>query len=304
MLKFAALTMFLATPQEFTPAQAPISADVQELIAARSSMTPEEWVARFDALGEAGDYSAWQLLGELYSQGDGDIARNMPLACEYFERTGANRGDALHSLASCYFQGQGRAQDYVLARDLYRQAIASGHVTSLCGLGTMLVRGQGGEVAAEEGVALCRQATELGDKNAKTDLGIFLLTGEGVERDPIQARLWLEEAGGEGQANAAFLLGQIYARGDSVTANADQSEEWFATAYENGRGDAAWRVATSLAARGLSTDGDEMSINPALMSESQAWAEVAATMDPDPQVRAEAAEFARSVAALIASVED
>lgn len=40
------------------------------------------------------------------------------------------------------------------------------------------------------------------------------------------------------------------------------------------------------------------------MIDSQAWAELAAQVDPDPQVRAEAAEFASNVAILIALVED
>ncbi len=289
---------------DFTPVQPSISEPVLQLSAQRDSMPVEQWLTRLDALGEAGDDSAWELLGELYANGIDGLARDPSRACDYFERIGDRRGDALHSLAGCYWGGEGRPQDYVRARQLYRQAIDARFLTSLCGLGTMLVRGQGGPVDAEQGVALCRQAAELGDINAKTDLGTFLLMGTGVERNPVEARIWLEEAGGEGQANAAHLLGQIFTRGDGTAVDHERAAHWFRRAHDAGRPDSAWRLAQSLLRRGYRRDGGETSIIPALMRESQAYALIAAERDPDPAVREEAAAYAEAVRGMLAEASE
>ncbi|MEO5705495.1 MAG: tetratricopeptide repeat protein [Alteraurantiacibacter sp.] len=304
MIEILAFLLAPGVVPAFEPVQPPISDPVREASAQRDTMSLEEWLARFNELGEGGDASALEMLGELYALGITGVPRDPVRACDYFEMAGNRRGDSLHSLAGCYHNGEGRTQDDARARELYRQAIEAGYLTSLCGLGTMLVHGRGGPVNAEEGVALCRQAAELGDKNAQTDLGGFLLTGQGVARDPVEARLWLEEAGGQGQANAAHLLGQIYTRGDGVGADHERAAYWFRNAHAEGRVDSAWLLARSLLRMGYTQVDGEISINPAMMRESVEFALIAAQHDPDPAIRIEAAAYAEAANQLIASAGD
>lgn len=54
MLRFIALTLLLAAPQEFTPVEQGISAEAEEFSQARSSMSSDDWTEQLDALGTPG----------------------------------------------------------------------------------------------------------------------------------------------------------------------------------------------------------------------------------------------------------
>ena len=296
--------MLMQQAPDFTPVEPGVSNAVIAVMEEREGVEASAWIARLDAMGDAGDMSAWELLGELFMRGDGDIAQDLERGCDYFERIGDRRGDALHSLAHCYFAGNGRQQDQARARELYRKAIDAGFTKSLCGLGAMLVRGEGGPADAAQGVALCRQAAELGDADAQTDLGFFLLTGNGVERNSVAARMWLEEAGAQRQSNAAHVLGQIYSRGDGVAEDVDRAIHWFEIAHEAGRPDSSWELARMWFRRGYRQDGEDTSIAPVYLSQAREWALIAAETHPDAETRSEAARLADVVGGLLARTQN
>ena len=136
--------------------------------------------------------------------------------CTTLEARAQRTPDELQTLATCYFRGDGLAQNLPRARALYEQAAAGGYVNAQCAVGNMMIAGQGGARDVAAGLALCRRAAEAGDVDAQTDLGGYLLTGEFMPKDAVEARRWLTLAASQRQANAAVLLGQIYGNGDCI----------------------------------------------------------------------------------------
>lgn len=203
----------------------------------------QEGLNTLDALISAGDSSALEGLAELLMRGVPGVPRDAVRACDLFERGAAlGRGDSTHSFASCYYNGDGREQNYVLAAELYEQAIARGFPMSRCALGNMYVLGRGVATDAARGMAMCLESASAGDTDAMTDIGEHLLRGEGVERDPVAARAWFERAAAGGQRNAPYWLGAIYWNGDGVERDTAAAARWWRIAFELGRTDVARRL--------------------------------------------------------------
>lgn len=278
------------------------SEEARAIVRDRDEIAPQEMVTALETLGERGDASAYQILGEIFRFPLFGFALDAQRACGYFERAG-NRPDSLHNLGTCYYDGQGRAQDHAFSRELYSQAAQGGFVMSFCAYGNMLVRGEGGPVDAEEGIRLCRMTAIAGDANAQTDYGTYLLTGQGVERDPVAARFMLEQAGAQDQRNAAFLLAQIYTKGDGVPADWEIATEWFEKAFELGRSDAALETARSYLRRGyLRNEEGEVRIVPAMLEKAREWSLRASEVEqPGSERQQEASELAGAIENLLAA---
>ncbi|QFT76352.1 tetratricopeptide repeat protein [Erythrobacter sp. THAF29] len=248
------------------------SEETSAAIAEREEGDADGLTRTLERLGEAGDASAYEALGELHFNGLLGIEADPVRGCDYFAKVGVARADALHNLATCYYSGTGREQDLTKARELYVKAAERGWRMSFCAYGNMLVRGEGGPVDAKEGIRLCRMTAASGDADAQTDYGTYLLTGEGIDRDPVAARFILEQAGAQGQRNAAFLLGQIHTRGDGTPVDHRLAGEWFEKAYEWGRPDAAFDTARSYVRRGYSErEGEGIFVDPDLLRTARSW---------------------------------
>lgn len=284
-----ALTAILlqSTPLDLPaePFEPELSAELRWALEQRDESDPEEFVQELEELGDAGDLSALELLGEMHQLSLYGVSRDIVRACDYFERIGNRRADALHNMATCYFAGEGREQDWPRARELYRAAAEAGFIQSRCALGNMLVRGEGGPVESEVGIALCRSGAETGDANALTDLGGYLLMGQGVERDPVEARELLIQAAEQEQANACYLLGQIYQKGDGIEADQFAAKSWFECAHAGGRPDAAYQLMTSNFRLGYRKSGEQVNLVPEWLEEAVGWARIAAKSEPNPDRR-------------------
>lgn len=264
------LLQLSAAPDDFY--QSEFSAEASAVVEQRDALDEQEIVAALEALAERGDDSALEVLGEIYNFGLFDIARDARRGCDYFDRVDGRRADALHNLATCYFNGDGRPQDFAKARELYVAAAEAGFAMSFCAYGNMLVRGEGGPVDAAEGIRLCRMTAVAGDADAQTDYGTYLLKGQGIERDPVTARFMLEQAALQEQRNAAYLLGQIHTRGDGTPVDHIAASEWFEKAYEWGREEAAYQAARSYMRRGyIQTEGGGATVSPDLLEQAKMW---------------------------------
>lgn len=264
------LIQLSAAPDEFFRQE--YSEETSAAIAQREDTDMDALTRALEQLGEAGDASAYEALGEIYFNGLFGIAADPSRGCDYFEKVGAARPDALHNLATCFYSGRGREKDQAKAREFYVHAAKGGWRMSYCAYGNMLVRGEGGPVDAAEGLRLCRMTAALGDADAQTDHGTYLLTGQGTDRDPVAARFVLEQAAAQGQRNAAFLLGQIYTRGDGTPTDHKQASEWFEKAFEYGRSDAAFEAARSYMRRGYrEEDGKIAFVDPDLLRTARTW---------------------------------
>jgi uncharacterized protein len=146
-----------------------------------------------------------EALGELFGAGARGIRRDPARACDYFEQVPAERADAQHNIATCYYDGVGRPRDHAKARVHYARAIAAGFTQSQCALGNMLIK------------------------------------GDGVDRDLAKAQSWFERAHAHGRADAAFRVFQtLFQRGyvsDGERASVDpgllqDAVEWARVAAE------------------------------------------------------------------------
>jgi TPR repeat protein len=299
----AMATPLAEAPQHFYESE--FSAEARAVLAAGDGTPPDDKRAALEALARQGDVSALEVLGEIHMFGLGTLAPDPAKGCDYFEQVGDRRADSLHNLASCYWNGDGRPQDYSRARELYLKAAQAGWRMSFCAYGKMLVLGQGGGVDPAEGIRLCRMTALLGDKDALTDYGTFLLTGNGVERDPATARFMLERAAEQRQANAAFLLGQIHTKGDGTPVDHRVAGEWFAKAYAEGRRDAAYEVAQSHLRRGyLQRDDGAVDISAEILRKARDWYQKALTVESPGSARHEQiAELLPNIAILIEKAE-
>ena len=298
---FAGLTQISAIPDEFYRQE---YSDETIAVVSDVGVQQGEKIARaLEQLAERGDASAYEALGEIYANGSFGIPRDAVRGCDYFEKVGDRRADALHNLATCYYSGDGRRQDYVKARQLYAQAADGGWRMAFCAYGNMLVRSEGGPENKTEGIRLCRATAILGDPDAQTDYGTYLLTGNGVERDPVAARFMLEQAAAQNQRNAAFLLGQIHTRGDGTPVDHAAASEWFERAYDWGRRDAAYEAARSYLRRGyIQKEDGTATVRPELLSQCLAWLEKAEAVEPAGSERqTSAADLARLVGKMIAA---
>ena len=219
--------------------------------------------------------------------------------CTALEARAERTPEELHTLATCYFRGDGLPQDLPRARALYGQAAAGGYAKARCAVGNMMITGQGGARDVAAGLALWRRAAEAGDADAQTDLGGYLLTGEFMPKDAVEARRWLTLAAGQRQANAAVLLGQIYWNGDGVAKDNGEAARWWRIAFDGGRADAAFllgREAMVRVTRASTCTGD---YDHAALVEALRWLDLAAQTDPSEANRT----LARQGAALLRQLQ-
>lgn len=256
----------------------------------------QEGLNALDALMTAGDSSAIEGRGELLSRGLPGIPRDAVRACDLFERgTALGRGDSAQGLASCYYNGEGRALDYARAAALYQQGMARGEPKSRCALGNMYVLGRGVAADPARGMAMCLESANAGDADAMTDVGEHLLRGEGVTRDPVAARTWFERAAAGGQRNAPYWLGAIYWNGDGVARDTAAAARWWRMAFDRGRTDVARRLGDEAFTRFAAAARQPGQPWRPLATETMAWYEIAVERgsDEDRQHASEALEVMR-----------
>jgi len=240
-------------------------------------------------LEKSGDRTAAVLLGELLQDprhpGGPDFAR----ACDHFE-AGGQHSEALHNLGACYYNGQGRAKDWVKARDLYRQAAEKGYAKAACAYGNMLIHGEGGPADVKQGLDLCRRAADIGDRDAETDYAGYLLTNKYLPKNAVEARRYLSLAVDKGQANAALLLGQVYWNGDGVAKDNAMAAKLWTAAYQGGREDAAFFLGNEAIVR----LGEELQANrppsPSIIAEARRWFGITVAKDSNPEHKKSATE--------------
>lgn len=209
---------------------------------------------RLQTLVESGDASAAEALGQY----NFFIANQPEAACDYFELAAeAGRADSAQNLATCYFDGRGRTQDYERAARWYQAAIDGGYAQAKCALGNMMIAGQGMQASREKGFALCLEAAEAGVVDAQTDVGQYYLQGVGTEQDYDEAARWIGAAAEREHANAMTTYGLMYMNGHGVTRDPEQGEIWVRRGMEAGSPSAPGALAQIMFKRLITSDGEE-----------------------------------------------
>lgn len=244
-------------------------------------------LARLQALADAGDLEAHNLLGEVYTGLDG-VVRDRTRSCEHFRIAREARPSAAHNYGQCLWEGAYGERELEQARVWYGRGADGGFLQAKCALGNMLIKGEGGPAEPERGVALCRQAADAGDPNAQADMGDHYGGGRGVAQNYAMARHWYERAAAQRQRNAAFQRGVLDWNGLGGPIDLVSASHWLEQAYEAGRKDAAILVGRSAFIRAV-PNAPRGPVDVVLLAQAKLWYEIAVVEDPDPEARARSA---------------
>ena len=141
-------------------------------------------------LAEAGNVSAQNNLGYMFSRGEG-VPRDDVIAVKWWRLAAANGlADAQNNLGICYGDGRGVPQDYVEAVKWFRMAAEQGYAMAQSNMGARYGIGEGVNQDWEQSTAWYRLAAEQGDPIGMSNLGVAFANGQGVKRDFIQAYAW------------------------------------------------------------------------------------------------------------------
>lgn len=284
---FILAAIWLGAAEPARAQEAPGAAELRSAAIQIRDGEREAGLGRIQALADAGDLNAHNLLGELYS-GLAGVERDRSRSCDHFRIARESGASAAHNYGQCLWEGAFGSRDFTEARVWYGRGADLGFLRAKCALGNMLVRAEGGEAEPERGVALCREAAEGGEPNAQADMGDHYGRGRGVPQDYAMARHWYGRAAAQNQRNAAFQRGVLDWNGLGGPIDLASASMWLKQAYAAGRKDAAALIGRSALIRAV-PDAPRGPIDPTLLAEAKQWFAIAVIEDPDPEVRAESA---------------
>ena len=156
-----------------------------------------------------GDVDAQNYIGSCYYKGDG-IAEDKAEAVKWF-RKAANQGNdkAQNSLGICYYYGHGVSKDQAEAVNWFRKAANQGNDKAQNNLGYCYENGEGVDKDEAEAVKWYREAAEQGNAEAQNSLGVCYEQGHGVEIDEAEAIKWYRKAANQGNETAKKRLNEL-----------------------------------------------------------------------------------------------
>lgn len=213
----------------------PPDAEMERALAAAQQGDYAAALDIWERLGRAGHARAQNNIGACFAEGLGGLDRDPALAERWLSLSAAG-GDPVgqRNLAALYFKGEGVAQDYRRAAELYRAAAEQGDGPAQDMLSWMLLEG---EVIAPDHAEARRWAECAADQqiaSAMTRLGMLYHNALGVERDPVQAARWWRSGAERGDADGQAMLGAAYHLGAGVPRDPLAAYEWLLRGHEGG----------------------------------------------------------------------
>ena len=195
-----------------------------------------------EAPAKAGDSVCQDMLGVLYSEGQG-VARDQAAAFHWFQLAAAQGNPtAEYNLAIAYERGEGVAKNQAEAEKWYTKAAESGLPYAELHLARIAVSRSDWKTA----VKWLRPAAAQGLPPAQSLLGSAYESGRGVRRSDKQAAKWYEAAADHGDRPAQSSLAGFYERGIGVDQDLKEAYFWYAVASRDPKNPNAQRDAESL----------------------------------------------------------
>ena len=210
---------------------------------------------------ENGDAIAQELLGTLYTLGNG-VPKDYKKAAEWYEKAASQGVDeAQYSLGMMYYDGIGVPQDYINAYVYFNLAAASDHnkaIFKIYLVQAIMSRDQiekaqnisqelfkkivdNKKFAADVIEAAIKKA-ESGDAKAQYELGLRYAAGANVPRNDKKAFEWYEKSALQGNATAQYNLGMMYSTGTGVPNDDKKALEWLEKAALQGEKEAQYNL--------------------------------------------------------------
>lgn len=195
-----------------------------------------------EAPAKAGDSACQDMLGVLYSEGQG-VARDQAAAFHWFQLAAAQGNPtAEYNLAIAYERGEGVAKNMVEAEKWYTKAAEAG----LPYAEFRLARLAAGRDDWKAAMKWLRPAAAQGLPPAQRMLGSAYESGQGVRRSEKQAAKWYEAAADHGDTPAQSSLAGFYERGIGGDQDLKEAYFWYAVALRDPKNPNANRDAESL----------------------------------------------------------
>jgi hypothetical protein len=148
---------------------------------------------------------------------------------ELKQRAQDGDADAMNTIGSRYWIGEGVKQDYAEAMHWLRLAADNGNDEAMNGIAIMYESGNLGVTRNYEKAMYWRRlAAEKGNNGAMFGLGNMYVEGLGVKQDYGQAMKWFRKAADAGNDLACEMLGYGYEHGYGVKTNLPIAAYWYA----------------------------------------------------------------------------
>lgn len=163
-------------------------------------------------------------------------------AYEYLRRS-ADSGhlEASFLLGTLYIKGLGGQQPSLEAGERYlKQAAERGHARAQDKLGQFYIKERNNPTEAAKWF---RMASDQGLPSANNNLGLLYIEGKGVEKNPARAVELITRAANNGQAAAKHNLGVLYHSGNGIAADPARGRQLLEEAAGQGYQQAYYRLA-------------------------------------------------------------
>ena len=137
---------------------------------------------------------------------------------------------AMFNLSRKYARGEGVEQSRETELELLEQAARAGVPEAQYNLASRYASGTGVPADQEKAVELLEAAAEAGDADAQLELAKRKLAGSGTGQSDQAAIEMLEKAAAGGNAEAQYLLGRILEEGILASRDVQQAEQYFCMA--------------------------------------------------------------------------
>jgi len=182
-----------------------------------------------EAPAKAGDSVCQDMLGVLYSEGQG-VARDQAAAFHWFQLAAAQGNPtAEFNLALAYERGEGVAKNMAEAEKWYTKAAESGLPHAELRVAGLAIDRSDWKTAMK----WLRPAAAQGLPPAQSLLGSAYEFGQGVRRSDKQAAKWYEAAADHGYTPAQSSLAGFYERGTGVDRDYKEAYFWYAVALRD-----------------------------------------------------------------------
>ena len=150
--------------------------------------------------------------------------------------------DDLLDEADKYYDGNGVAQDYDRAFELYSQAAEQGDGYGLDMVGLMYDLGLSVKEDPKTAMEWYRKAADAGFYTAMVNMGTLYEEGRGVQKDYAEAVGWYRKAADQGNLRGQYYMGDMYLDGRGVEKDYEEAVSWYQKAVDGGYADAYWAL--------------------------------------------------------------
>jgi len=195
----------------------------------------EEDIRRLREWVEKGEAWAQCMMGTSYRDGTDGLKQSYVMARLLFKKAVA-QGDpaAMYDLAFLYAEGKGVVQSFEKAVELYTTAVEQGHAGATYNLANMYRGGRGVVQSFKKAAEFYTMAAEQGHVTTMYNLATLYDEGEGLDQSDGKAIQYYTMAAELGQVNAMFNLAPMYKNGQGVPQSNNTAREWFTKARDAG----------------------------------------------------------------------